>query len=131
LQFKYAIVAFIVIACLFIVGPLVVFTPKLLKAKRTGMLEYGTIASRYVEAFERKWLLGENPQNEVFLGSGDIQSLADLANSYQVIKRMYAVPFDMSFIIKVLITVILPILPLLLSVYAVDELFRVLKGLVF
>jgi hypothetical protein len=131
LKFKYDIAAFVVVACLFIIGPLVVFTPKLLKAKRTGMLEYGTIASRYVEAFERKWLLGENPQNEQFLGSADIQSLADLAGSYQVIKRMRPVPFDLPFVIKVLATIIMPILPLLLSVYAVDELFKVLKGLVF
>ncbi|MGZ8238858.1 MAG: hypothetical protein ACXWTY_13425 [Methylobacter sp.] len=38
--------------------------PRLAQAKRQGLLEYGVLASRYVQEFDQKWLRGEAPQDE-------------------------------------------------------------------
>ena len=46
------------------------------------------LAARYAREFDRKWLRGGAPADEPLLGSGDIQSLADLGNSYEVVKEM-------------------------------------------
>jgi hypothetical protein len=73
-------------------GPLLVFSPQLLRAKRTGLREYGTLAERYVREFDVKWLRGGAPPDEPFVGSGDIQSLADLANSFDVVRTTRAIP---------------------------------------
>jgi len=62
-----------------VLGPLLVFAPQLAQAKRTGLREYGTLAERYVREFDAKWLRGGAPADEPLVGSGDIQSLADLA----------------------------------------------------
>lgn len=69
-------------------GPLLVFTPQLAQAKRTGRSEFGTLAERYVREFDGKWLRGGAPADDPFVGSADIQSLADLGNSYEVIRSM-------------------------------------------
>ena len=61
-----------------------------------GLREYGVLAQRYVREFEAltKWLpRRRSPPDEPLLGSADIQSLADLGNSYSVINDMRLMPF--------------------------------------
>jgi len=42
--------------------------------------------------FWRKWLRGGAPPDELVLGTADLQSLADLGNSFEVVRNMRAVP---------------------------------------
>jgi hypothetical protein len=49
-------VAFFVFA---ILGPLVMFTPQMARARRKGLADYGLLAQRYVEGFEQKWVVGD------------------------------------------------------------------------
>ncbi|MHB8110284.1 MAG: hypothetical protein ACYDHW_09650 [Syntrophorhabdaceae bacterium] len=46
------------ILLLFVLGPLPVFSPHLMRAKRIGLHEYGVLASRYVSLFDLKWVRG-------------------------------------------------------------------------
>jgi len=78
LSFKMEAVGLIGVFMLFILGPLTVFTPQLGRAKRRGLADYGLLASRYVEEFEKKWVLGSASSHDELLGAADIQSLADL-----------------------------------------------------
>ena len=64
-------------------GPLLVFSPRLHGLKRAGLYEYGTLAQRYVREFEHKWLRGGAPADNLNISSADIQSLADLGNSFE------------------------------------------------
>src|SRR4029434_3105192 len=59
---------------------------KLTQAKRTGNREYGALAERYVREFDTKWLRGGASSDEPLVGSADIQALADLANSFEVVR---------------------------------------------
>ena len=81
-------------------GPLLVFAPQLSQAKRTGLREYGTLAERYVREFDAKWLRGGAPADEPFVGSADIQSLADLGNSYEVVRSMRIAPVTREAILR-------------------------------
>ena len=93
LSFKPEIVAFTIFSLLLVLGPLCVFAPRLAQAKRQGLLEYGALASRYVEGFDQKWLRGGAPLDEQLVGTGDIQSLNDLAGSFEVVYSMRPFPF--------------------------------------
>jgi hypothetical protein len=121
-DFKQEIAGAVVILVLLVLGPLFVFSGHLLAARRQGMREYGALASRYVAEFDRKWVQGEAPGGEPLVGSADIQSLADLANSFEVIQTMRPFPFGKEAVIRLVITVALPILPLLLTMFPLDEL---------
>jgi hypothetical protein len=44
------------------------------------LADYGLLANRYVERFEQKWVRGDTTDTDELLGTGDIQSLADLGN---------------------------------------------------
>jgi len=104
------------------------FTPKMAGAKRKGLAEYGLLAQRYVESFEKKWILSKAPPAEDMLGTGDIQSLADLGNSYAVVREMRAVPFGLEDISRLAVATAAPLLPLLLTIFSPEELImRVIK----
>ena len=95
-----------------ILGPLLVFSPKLAAAKRAGLREYGTLAQRYVREFDHKWLRGGAPADEPLIGSADIQSLADLGNSFEVVKDMRLVPFTLRTVLQLAVVTLLPVAPL-------------------
>jgi hypothetical protein len=107
---------------LFILGPLVMFTPQLARAKRRGLVEYGLLANRYVQGFEDKWVGEEAAEGDALLGSGDIQSLADLGNSYAVVREMRPVPFGLQDILRLAAATAAPLLPLLLTLFTLQDL---------
>jgi hypothetical protein len=92
--------------------------------------ELGLLASRYTTEFRQKWLQTPDQPNEVLLGSADIQSLADLGNSYQVVREMYSVPFTRNVMMRLLVVIALPLLPLTLTMIPFEELIdRLIKML--
>jgi len=121
LQFRIDILLLVLFLLLLAFGPLAVFAPALLACQRLGRREYGLLASRYVNAFDRKWVRNRSDESEL-LGSGDIQSLADLANSFSVVDSMAVFPFGRAAVIRLAVATVLPILPLILTVIPFDQL---------
>ena len=112
-----------------VLGPLLVFASQLAEAKRTGLREYGTLAERYVREFDAKWLRGGAPAGEALVGSADIQSLADLGNSYEVVRTMRPVPVTRDTIIQIAAATLVPIVPLALTMMPLEELLKRLLGI--
>jgi hypothetical protein len=120
-SFKLTIVAFVGFFVAAILAPLLVFTSQLDRAQRKGSAEYGTIASEYVMDFDQKWLR-RKAYDEQLLGSADIQSLADLGNSFAVVREMRVVPFTTTDALRLLVATIVPMSPLLLTIMPLDQL---------
>jgi hypothetical protein len=114
-----------------VLGPLLVFAPQLAQTKRMGLREYGTLAERYVREFDAKWLRGGAPADEPLIGSGDIQSLADLGNSFEVVRTMRIAPFTKETIIQLAAATVAPLAPLLLTMMPLEDLLKKLLGIVF
>ena len=129
LDFKPEIVAAVLFLLLLILGPLCVFAPRLAQAKRQGLLEYGILASRYVDEFEQKWLRNKAPKNEQLIGSGDIQSLNDLAGSFEVVNSMRPFPFGKTIVLQTAIAALLPMLPLTLTLISLEDIIKRLLGI--
>jgi hypothetical protein len=130
-QFKVDIVGLVLIAVFVVLGPLLVFLPHLARLKRTALREYGTFAQRYVREFDQKWLRGGADTSEPLLGSADIQSLADLGNSYEVVRQLRPVPFTGQTFIQLALVTLLPILPLALTMISLNELLKRLLKVLF
>jgi len=130
-QFRMEAVALVAVVLCMVFGPLLVFVPQLAEARRRGLREYGTLAERYARAFDQKWLRGGAPPDEQLLGTGDIQSLADLGNSLEVIRSMRAVPITKEAVFQLGIVTFAPMLPLLLTAMPLEELVKRLFGLLF
>lgn len=130
-DFKVEIAVMVAFLMCVVFGPLLVFSPQLARAKRIGLNEYGKLAERYVRDFDGKWLRGEASDSEPFMGSADIQSLADMGNSFSMVRSMRIAPITRDAIVQLAAAVLVPLLPLLLTVMPVEELTRKLFGLVF
>jgi hypothetical protein len=130
-EFKMQIAVLVIIMLCIVFAPLLSFAPQLDQAKRTGNREYGTLASRYVREFDSKWLRGGAPANEPLVGSGDIQSLADLGNSMEVVRTMRIAPITADGVLRLAAAVLVPIAPLTLTLMPLDELAKMLLGLMF
>jgi hypothetical protein len=130
-NYKFLIGGYVVLVLIVLLAPLLVFSPKLLLAKRRGLLEYSALANEYTQAFDRKWIRKEVPEGEQLLGSADIQSLADLGNSFGFVRSMRVFPIDRNGILPLIVATGLPMLPLVLTMYPLDELLLKIAGLLF
>lgn len=128
LSFKLQAGGFVVFFVIAILGPLLMFTPGMARAKRKGLADYGLLAQRYVDSFEKKWVLGDIASSEELLGAADFQSLADLGNSYALVREMRCVPFGLEDVSRLAAATAAPLLPLLLTIFSPEDLImRVIK----
>jgi hypothetical protein len=130
-EFKMEIAVMVGFLLCLVFGPLLVFAPQLAQAKRKGLREYGTLAERYVRDFDVKWLRGGAPRDEPLVGSADIQSLADLGNSYETVRSMRTVPITRDGLLQLGAAVLAPIVPLALTMMSLEDLVKQLFGVLF
>jgi hypothetical protein len=130
-EFKMQVAVLVIAVLCIVFAPLLVFAPQLELAKRTGNREYGILAERYVREFDARWLRGDAPANEPLLGSADLQSLADLGNSLEVVRTMRLTPITADSVLRLTVAVLVPIAPLALTLMPLDELVKTLFDLVF
>jgi hypothetical protein len=113
-------------------GPLLVFCPALARSRRAAIVSYGALVDTYNRGFHEKWAAGAAAAgDEPLLGSSDIQSMADMGNTYRFVDEMAVAPFRRRTIIQFAIVAALPWIPLLFLVVPPRELVRVLTKVVF
>jgi hypothetical protein len=121
LSFKLRAGGFVVFFVCAIFAPLIVFSSQMARARRNGLADYGLLAQRYVEGFREKWIVDYGSNTGELLGTGDIQSLADLGNSYAVVNEMRIVPFGLKDVTRLATAAAAPLVPLLLLVWSPEE----------
>ena len=129
-SFKFQIGGFIVFFVFVVLGPLLMFSVRMARIRRKGLADYGLFAQRYVESFDQKWVRASFPSAEL-LGTGDIQSLADLGNSYDIVREMRVVPFGLQDVARLAVATAAPLSPLLLTIFSFEELISRLIKVVF
>ena len=120
-QFKMEILAVVVFLLLLVLLPQTFFVVQLERAWRAGGAQYGVLGSHYVEGFRRKWLGAHPHAREALVGSADIQSLADLANAFEVIRGMYLVPITRNTVVRLAFMIVIPLLPLVLTMIPIEQ----------
>jgi hypothetical protein len=121
-QFKLEIIIWMILLMILVFAPLFFFMTHLIEAKLSGLREYGILASKYVDEFRHKWFLGQIEKDEKLIGSPDIQSLADLSNSFQVVREMRLLPLQRTTLLWLAILTALPFLPLVLTMIPIEQL---------
>ena len=58
------------------------------------------------------------------MGSADIQSLADLGNSFELVRAMRMVPITRDAVIQLAVITLVPVAPLLLTMVSLEELLK-------
>lgn len=131
LDFMIDLITIVTALLLLVFFPLFMFTPQLVRSKIVGRREYGALAQRYVREFDTKWVRGGAPDDEALIGSPDIQSLADMGNSFRVVEDMRMVPFRTRVALYLAIVTLLPVAPLILTMSSLSEILKRMAGVVF
>jgi hypothetical protein len=76
-------------------------------------------------------LRGGAPADESLVGSADIQSLADLGNSFEVVRTMRITPVTSESLLRLVAATLAPLVPLALTMMSLEELLKRLIGIVF
>jgi hypothetical protein len=130
-DFKFEVAVLVGFLLCALLGPLLMFAPQLAAARRQALREYGALAGRYVREFDGKWLRRGAPVGEALVGSADIQSLADLNNSFEVVRKMKLVPFGKDALLQLGAATLAPLVPLLLTIMPLEDLVKTLFGILF
>ena len=126
-DFIFAFVLFVVVAVIVFLAPFAVFLPKLVATRRKGLIEYGALATRYAQLFQRKWVRPPELAGAELLGTGDIQSLADIGNSVDRIQSMKLFPIELADLRGLLIAALLPAIPLALTQFSLRDLLGIVS----
>jgi hypothetical protein len=126
---KFIMITYCVLATLVPAAPLLLLAPRLHAVKKRGLLEYGALATGYTQTFDAKWVHGRPPAGEALLGSSDIQSLADLSNSFAIVRGMRLVPVGKGTLVGLAIAAALPMAPVLILGTPADQLIGIVLKL--
>jgi hypothetical protein len=130
-SFRFLMLGLIAMSVILGILPLLLLAPKLSKVRKTGLLEYGKLARSYTQSFDQKWVHYVEPPTEPLLGTADLQSLADLGNSFALVEAMTIAPITKILLIQLTIQAALPLLPVIILGTPTPELMRaVMKMLV-
>jgi hypothetical protein len=127
MDFKWEVLAIATLIISVVVLPLFFFSPQLADAKRLGSIKYGLFATRFARSVEDRWVPGAIPADTTTIGN-DIQSLADLANSYATVERMQMAPVTRSTLLMLAVFTVAPIVPLTLTMMPLSEVIKMLAG---
>jgi hypothetical protein len=111
-------------------APLCVFSNRMWRTRLRAVRQYDLFALEYARLFQRKWI-DDVGETESPLGSADIQSMADLANSLAIVRGMRVVPLGVREVAALLAGVWLPSVPLVLLTVPLNELLKRIAGVLF
>ena len=118
-------IAYGVLAIIFLVVPLLVVTPLLIKRRRKALWDYGAVVTIHNQQFDRKWVQKERSPDEILLGNPDASSLKDLGGGFTVVREMSVVPIDKPTLITLAVAAALPMLPVVFIATPTNELIRI------
>lgn len=123
-DYKFEILGIIAGLLVIVFLPFAFFLPRLAEARRIGLLDFGAFGGRYVSLFAKQWIMSPSEKGKPLLGTSDIQSLTDLASSFDIIRRMKFFPFEQRMAIGILMVSLLPLLPLFALEYKLLEILK-------
>jgi hypothetical protein len=129
-SFESLMGGFIVLSVLVALLPLVVVAPTLRLVRNKGLVEYGRLARTYTDSFDRKWVHADAPASEPLLGTSDIQSLADMGNSFQLVQAMMIAPITKRLVLQIAAQAALPLLPVIMIGTPTSQLVRAIIKMV-
>lgn len=125
----YVLIGVFIFLCIVInIVPLLVYFKPLRLARIRGIFEYSALIQKHHLQFTSKWF-ESNTNEELLIGNPDISSMCDFSPVYDSVEKMHPFPFDIKTMVTVVLTSIVPLIPLAALIMPVGELVKVLVGI--
>lgn len=120
-SFNNFAIAFVVVALLFFVGPLLLFTPVLIRTRQKAIFTYGALCHELNSLFASKWMQA-NVDRKPLMECPDASAITDLNAQYTLIQGTRPIVFDRQFVLVYVVSICLPALPLIAMVIPLKDL---------
>jgi len=114
-ELKAPFAVFVVVWCLIVLSPLLMFVPRILAMKREALLEYGALLSQHGRLVQRRWILGENFSSDNATGhdildAPELGPVVDISAIYDAVKSIRPAPISKSSVMMVIVPILLPMM---------------------
>jgi hypothetical protein len=121
------VVVFIATIVVLVLGPLALFAPGALAARKQAALEYGALSARHARLFEERWLKGRPPDDEL-MSAPEISALCDIDAPLSRVIKMRTAPVTRDLLLAIVLPALAPFLPVVLIEVPLAELLKQLGG---
>ncbi len=123
-QLRVIAIAWVLIVLILFVGPVMVFSGKLMRLREQALVDFGGVIARHNRAAELQ--LGAATSDQM-LGSGTVSSLADINASLDAIRSIRPIPVELRSVTPLVIVALLP----MIAVASVEvPIVDILKGII-
>lgn len=121
------VVFFTILSAFLLFAPLTVFVPGLLKAKFSGLVEYGRLGQDLSLDFDARWADGGSN----LLDTADPSALADFGADYDIVRGLHVFPIGLHQLVVTGLLLFAPFAALILTQVSLTELVRALISRAF
>jgi len=127
---KVPVVGFVVLVAMIFLGPLVVFSGPLRRAKRAALLQYGALVADHGRTVYRRWIEKNPVEDDTLISAPEIGPVADAQAIYEAVRQMRTLPIGKSTLLAVLVPALIPIVVVVsLQIPIWQILLKILKAL--
>jgi len=127
MAYRGQVTAFVLIAAVVLLLPLLPFAPKLVRAREESLVFLSGSGYRGAEHLERQL----RDSRSGGLPGNEISGLSDFGVLYENARRMKPVPLELRHVFVLMLAAVLPFLPLVFLVMPAQDVFRTLAELLF
>jgi hypothetical protein len=125
---KWQMGAFVVVALLLFLSPLLAFAGPLGRAKRQALLDYGALVGAHGRLVRRRWIEGREIEDDAVLGAPELGPVADTATLYEAVENMRPIPLSKRTVAPLALAAVLPMLVVVAIQVPIVEILKKLLG---
>lgn len=122
LSLRMLMAGYIGLATLLMVAPLLVLSPLLFRAKRVGLMRYGTLGHGMLTRFDARWLGPTASDETALLDAPDSSAVTDFTSVFGTIRDMSVIPLTRFNLAWLVLAPTLPLIPVLFFAMPIDQL---------
>jgi len=125
---KPLVIVYLVLILAIFLSPWLAFMPVLKKFRRKSKLAYGAMLTRYGQMVDRRWIRGEEPEDDKLLSAPELGPVADVSSLFEIVEGIRSVPLRKKAIAQVLLAALLPVIPVYAIEMPVKDILKQLLG---
>ena len=124
LPFRNVVVIALAVVLVLCAAPLLAFFRPLVRARATGIFEYGQLAAALGRRFEEKWIESRNRIDPSALDANDFSATTDLYSVTANVRAMRLLPVDLRGLVPLVVATLLPFVPVLFMMMPVEQVIQ-------
>lgn len=128
---RHLLAGYVIGACAVLMSPLLLLVPVLVRTRRHALYRFDALGNRAAATFEQRWQAASEATagSESLVDTGDASAIADFGGVYQSIVAMSVIPVTRWNLLSMAMSAAVPLLPLVLMAFPLDDLVAKLMGI--